>query len=175
MKRKTIIIVSVIAVCSAAAIFVLPRISFYMLTGRFFPVSETETLQNPVGVIGWNTNSLRLSDGRIIQIPGLRSLPTESPALTETTKRGVEIETNGQVLCLIQIHHWCGNDPVKNHVAKVNLSDLMVFLKVGEPTGPVPEKDSLVRTPGGNFSEWGWRIEEFLQFQTWQAMKNSKP
>jgi len=116
---------------------------------------------------------LSLADGRTVQLPGLRSLPRDSAALSEATKRGVQVHADGRVWGLVRVHHWCGNDPVREHIARVDLSDMMTFLRVGEPVSTVPEAEFLAREPGGTFTEWGWRIGEFLQFQSWESMKDS--
>lgn len=173
MRNKTIISLAVLAALGLAAMAAWPRINFYMLTGRFFPVQKIEILHNPVIVTKWNRDGLSLADGRTIHLPGLRSLPIDSAALTEATKRGVEIDANGRVWGLVRVHHWCGNDPVREHIARVDLSDMMSFLRVGEATAPVPEPEFLVRKPGGTFTEWGWRIGEFLEFRSWQSMTDS--
>ena len=174
MRRKTIILLLSAAVLSLAVVVAWPQISFYMLTRRFFPIHKIESLQNPVAVKGWTTNGLLLADGRSSQLPGFSTLPGESVALTEATKRGVEIAKDGHVYGLMKIHHWCGNDPVREHIARVDISDAMMFLHVGQTVEPIPEPDSTVREAGGRFSEWGWNVSEFVQFQGWQSLKNSQ-
>ncbi len=175
MPRK-VIISSIIGLAVVAAVFALgSRLSFYTLTGRFFPVEKIETLQNPIAVLQWDADGLNLADGRKVQIPGVRSLPIQSPALTEATKRGVEVEADGRVWGLVRVHHWCGNDPVREHIARVDLADMMIFLRVGEPSVPVRETDFLASEPGGRFSEWGWNVSEFFHFQQWRSIKNLEP
>ena len=173
MRRKTIILLATIAALVLGVVAAWPRISFYTLTGHFSPIEKIETLQNPVAVTRWSSDGLSLADGRTVQLSGLRSLPGDSPALAEATKRGVEVRADGRVRGLVRVHHWCGNDPVREHIARVDISDMMTFLRVGEPAVPVPEAEVLVREPGGTFTEWGWRIGEFLQFQSWQSIKDS--
>ena len=150
-----------------------PSIEFFLLTGSVFPIRRIETLQNPVPVIGWSSDGLRLADGRTVQLPGLRSLPSASDALAEATKRGVEIRANGRVWGLVSVHHWCGNDPVREHVARVDLSDMVMFLHVGEPVGPVPEMQYTAEEPGGRFTEYGWNVGEFLMFQSWCSTRDA--
>src|SRR5262249_17385734 len=129
----------------------------------------------PVAVTKWSSDGLSLSDGRTVPIPGLRSLPSDLLALAQATKRGVEVSADGRVFGLVRVQHWCGNDPVREHIARDELSDMMTFLRVGVPSGPVPEAEYLAGEPGGELSEWGWRIGEFLEFQAWQDLKNSAP
>ena len=173
MRRKIIILLAAIGALVLGGVIVWPRIDFYILTGRFSAIKKIESLQNPVAVTKWSPEGLILADGRTVQILGLRSLPSQSAALTEATKRGVEVGADRHVWGLVRVHHWCGNDPVREHIARVNLSDMMTFLRVGEPVAPGPEADFSIREPGGTFSKWGWRINEFLQFQSWQSIKNS--
>lgn len=92
--------------------------------------------------------------------------------MAEATKRGVEVGVDGRILGLVRTHHWCGNDPVREHIARIDLSDMMIFLRVGEPIALVPEPESLFTQPGGAFTEYGWRVGEFYQFQSWQSVKN---
>ncbi len=89
------------------------------------------------------------------------------------TKRGVEIGSNGEVYGLVRVHHWCGNDPVREHIARVDISDVMTFLRIGEIVAPGPKVESSVRELGGAFSKWGWRFEEFYQYESWHKSKDS--
>lgn len=171
MRRKTIIFLATIAILVSGAVVAWPYIDFYMLTGRFTPIHQIETLQDPVAVSKWSSDGLHLADGRIMQLPGLRSLPVDSAALAEATKRGVEIHPDGHVLGLVRIHHWCGNDPVTEHIVRIDLSELMLFLRAGEPVAPTPAPEYLVTKPGGAFTESGWRIDDFMDFNSWKMMK----
>jgi len=155
---------------------VWPRYNFYTLTGRFSPIKKIETLQSPMAVKNWTTNGLLLADGRAFALPGVHSLPAKSPALTEVTKRGVEITRDGRLFGLVKVHHWCGNDPVREHIAKVDISDMLIYLKVGEPTSPLARTDYpeyVIKEAGGAFSEYGWNISDYLGFTSWVSLKNS--
>jgi hypothetical protein len=112
-----------------------------MLTGRFFPVHKIELLNRPMAVKGWTPAGLLLAAGRRASLPGLRTLPSASPALTEMTKRRVEIVPNGQVFGLVRVHHRCGNDPVREAIASVDLADVLMFLLVGQTAVPVPQAE----------------------------------
>ena len=78
MRRKTIILLATIGAIVLGVVVAWPRISFYMLTGRFSPIEKIESLQNPVAVTKWSPDGLSLADGRTVQLPGLRSLPSDS-------------------------------------------------------------------------------------------------
>ena len=173
MRRKTKIVWLSIVVLAVMAVVAAPRIGFFMLTGRFTPIRQIDSLHAPIAVKGWTPDGLSLSDGRMVQLPGIHALPSVSPALSEMTKRGVEISADGRVYGLVRVHHWCGNDPVREHLARVDISDAMMFLHVGQTIAPVPESDSTVREAGGRFTEWGWNVSEYIQFQGWQSMKDS--
>ena len=172
MSRRSTILLSAIVALLLVVSVAWQRLNFYLLTGHVFPIEKIEALQNSIGVTGWSPAGLNLADGRMLPIPGLRSLPDSSAALAEVTKRGVEVSPNGRIWGLVGVHHWCGNDPVRAHVARVDLSDMMTFLSVGEPVAPVPESESWVIGPGGTFTEWGWRVGEFLQFELWEKIKD---
>jgi hypothetical protein len=88
-------------------------------------------------------------------------------------KRGVEIAPDGRVYGLVRVHHWCGNDPVREHIARVDLADAMMFLHIGQIDAPVPEADSTAREGGGRFTERGWNISEYVQFLGWQSMNDA--
>jgi hypothetical protein len=175
MRGDSIILGFSVFILAVSVPVLTPYVNYYRMTRHFSPIKKIETLQHPVAVTGWSSNGLRLADGRIVPLAGLRSLPSDSDALTEATKRGVEVSADARVWGLVRIHHWCGNDPVREHIAKVDLADMMTFLRVGEPFDPVPQSESLISEPGGSFCEWGWRVGEFYRFQSWQSSKNLDP
>ena len=175
MSRKVIIRLAMLAALVAAVFALAPRIDFYMLTGSFSPIHQIETLKNPVAVTRWSSDGLKLADGRTVQLSELRALPNQSVALAEATKRGVEIGADGRVWGLVKVHHWCGNDPVREHIARVDLAAMMIFLRVAEPVVPIRETDLLITEPGGRFTEWGWNVSEFFHFQSWQSIKDLNP
>jgi hypothetical protein len=116
-----------------------------------------------------------LADGRTVQVPGFRSLPRESAALAEITVRGIEIATNGRIYGLVKVHHWCGRDPVRKHIAKVDVSEMLLFLRIGKPMVPIAGTEIetyAVRTAGGRFSQYGWDVSEYGQFQGWLGLRD---
>lgn len=158
---------------SVAACVALLSVGFFVLTGRFAPIHKVETLHNPVAVKSWASERLLLADGRTVSLPGIRTLPSDSPALTELTRRGVEISSNGRVVGLARIHHGCGNDPVREHITRVDLAEALMFLHLGQTDMSVPQQEWTPKTVGGKFTEWGWNISEYMQFASWQSMKGS--
>jgi hypothetical protein len=143
---------------------------FRMTTGHWFPVRQIETLVNPIEVKGWTAAGLDLSDGRSVALLGVEALPIQSSVLSEVVRQGVEITPDGQVYGLVKVHHWCGNDPVREHLARVNLSDLLVFL--GEVTPVKPLGETQKRLLAGNtsrFTEHGWDIGQYSTFHGWRS------
>jgi hypothetical protein len=174
MRRKWLIFLATTATLAIGLTLAWPRIDFWMLTGSLSPIRIVETLDNPVTVTKWNATGLLLADGRTAQLPGVSALPDDSPALHEAIKRGVEVRKDGRIRALVQIHHWCGNDPVREHIAQVDLSEMMTFLRIGKSSAPDPETEILVKEPGGSFSEFGWNISEFMQFQAWESSRRQR-
>ena len=165
MTRGSIIVASAIVLTAIGLSFAWPHIDHYLLTARFFPIDKIERLSSPVSVRGWDEACLLLADGRRVQLPEFARLPVKSPALSEATKRGVEIAVDGRIYGLVRVHHWCGNDPVREHVARVDLSHMLTFIREGERTTPPSDSDVMAHETGGQFSEWGWEVGEFGRYQ----------
>jgi len=103
--------------------------SYFLLTGSLFPKTIRDQLESPHLVSAINTQDIQLSDGRLIQLKDaalLRAVPVISE---DILTHGVEIDASGELYSLVRIHHWCGNDPVRYHLAKVNLNALTIVLK----------------------------------------------
>ncbi len=128
-----------------------------------------EELRSPVAVKGWSRGGLLLSDGRAVSLPDIRVLPISSAALSEAIRRGVELGSGGRVYGLVRVHHGCGNDPVREHIARVDLTYLLAFLGEGEVACQIdPElRLRMPEKPGGWFTARGWEITEYLQFRGW--------
>ena len=172
MKRRSVpILVGCLALAGAIA-FAWPSLDRYSRTGRFLAVDRVETLENPLSVLSWNKAGLELSDGRLVPLPGVRELPAESLVLAEATRRGVEIDPNGRVIGLVQVHHWCGSDPVRRHVARVDVAHLLMFF--GENHYELPTILADHRRTEASFSEWGWNVSQFVHFQGWSYLLSLK-
>ncbi len=146
--------------------------SGYLVNGHFRRSDFEEKLDSPVQITGWTAEGLHLASGRTVQLPGFRNLPVNSTALTEATKRGIELGADGRIYGLMLIHHWCGNDPVRRQLARVDIAWVLKFLQEGEWTQPLPEDPGLRRTfqRGGMFTKWGWNISEYYSFRSWQGV-----
>jgi|GEM_PF-2628067 len=153
-------------------------------------------LNHPVAVTRWTSNELCLADGRTVLPPGFVALPGESAALAEATQRGVEIDAEGRVWCLVRVrHHSCLGPEIEEQLARVDLSELLIFLRTGitveaaaaslagmplcEETRTLVETygrtPGLAYTPGGKFSpRFGWSEGEFDDFRCWEDWKKSR-
>jgi len=102
-----------------------------------------------------------------VQLPGFHKLPKTSIALREATKRGIEIDSNGRVFGLCRVHHWCGNDPVREHIARVDLAHMLIFLREGERTVPLSDNEFLYPVKQASLSDLGWVAGQFALFSSW--------
>jgi hypothetical protein len=162
--------------------YVLPISLLALLVGLLllavFPSREMasytiiETLTRAVPVADWDEAGLLLADGRHVPLPGLAKLPVTSEALSLATESGVEIDDAGNVVGLVRVHHWCGNDPCRTHLARVNLAHVLMYFREEKPTAKLPDvlTDEEWIVGGMPFSEWGWRVSEFHQFQLWSRL-----
>jgi hypothetical protein len=168
MTRRVTLVALAVVLAVIALRVAWPHLEHWMLTGRLFPIDRIEALRSPVSVRGWDETGLFFADGRHVKLPEFSRLPAQSVALSEATKRGVELGADGRIYGLVRVHHWCGNDPVREHVARVDLSHMLTFIQEGERTRPPSDPDVLAREPGGQFSEWGWRVGEFGRYEIYR-------
>jgi len=130
------------------------------------PVERIDELSHPVAVTHWVPEGLVSTGGDVIRLPGVRLIPSSSPALAELVKRGVEIDVEGRVFGLIHVWHWCGNDPVREHLARVDIARVLIYLGEGGHDAPAvnpPTWDSTVC----RFCEDGWNLSDFQAFERW--------
>ena len=166
-RGKVVLIGAVLVGLVAMSPVIYTRCDHFLLTGRFSPIDQVETLQGAVAVNGWSEDGLLLADGRTITLPGLTSLPKASVALAAATERGVQAGQDGRVYGLVKIHHWCGNDPVRNHVARVDLAHMLMYFREGEPSSALAEAMFGHRQAAG-FSQSGWNISDYLGFKSFE-------
>lgn len=138
--------------------FVLPGgPHLFRRTGRI------EVLLDPKVVQAVSMQGLILADGSIVKIPYVSEVPTNLPVLQEAVKRGVEIDQQGHVVGLIKVWHWCGNDPVRSHVGRVDLSSLLLFAgsrpAQGVSTNHFPVAEMI------DLREWGLDISQYMGMQ----------
>ena len=126
-----------------------------------------DRLEAPTPVSGWSAEGLVLAE------------PRTSGALAAVTGHGVEIASTGDIFGLIRVHHWCGNDPVREHRARVNISDFLLFLGHDRQQEPLAT-EYFGTAPHFEYTGHGWRIGQYMQcieFQKFLAerMTSSRP
>jgi len=132
----------------------------------FFPRKIVETLDRPVSVTGWDSRGLILDHGGIQPLPDIVTLPDTSTFLEMAISRGIEVQAGGRIIGLVDVHHTCGNDRVRHHVARVDLSVGLVFFDHVDVSRPYPKWASL--RGQGSFSRWGLRVEEYDRLMMFQ-------
>ena len=86
------------------------------------------------------------------------------------------IASDGRVFGLVRVHHWCGNDPVREHISRVNIAELLKFLREGESSITLSKEamKCVSTNPGGQFlSGHGWDIGEYGDFQSWTKLADA--
>ena len=166
--QKLLAVVATVA-CVGCVVMFTTSFEFFLRTRHWSPVRIVEQLSGPAAVSGWSEHGLRLSDGRDVQLPNFSKLPVESPALSEATKRGVEVTSEGRVFGLISIHHTCGNDPVREHVVRIDLAHMLAYLGQGEFDMAQNERaqEYLAALRGPRLSNFGWEVTNFKTFDAW--------
>ncbi len=143
---------------------VIPYVLKYRLLGPY-RTRVIDELDSPIAVTGWSERGLELVDGRVIQLPGMLALPRTSAALTDGTSRGIEIDERGRVYGLVRVHHWCGSDPVDEHIARVELAHLLTYFGEGEPKDQGPQRFHFPDNgSNGSFTRWGWNVSGYHAF-----------
>jgi hypothetical protein len=158
---KALLIAAIVVTVGGLALEVGPTL---LLTGSL-PQYRIERLRAPVQVDGWTAEGLKLADGRVVQLPGFTKLPVKSEALTAATKHGIEINPNGRVYALVRLWHWCGNDPVRYDLRRLDLAMLVAFVGEGESGITVPARYAR-KEYRGKFSEHGWSITNFVAMKS---------
>jgi hypothetical protein len=124
------------------------------------PTEIIDELHDPQRVKGWNAKGLQLEDGRVVAMPDGVVLPEKSQLLEAATREGVEIDSAGRIFGLLRIWHWCGNDPTRNHIARIDIARLMEFVEQSNA------KKSYWRGCD-TVAEDGWDVDAFYGFEQW--------
>ena len=94
--------------------------------------------------------------------------------MKELIARGVEIAPDGTVFGLAKIHHWCGNDPVRLHIARVDVAKVLSYLgEVTRMDGTRWEKPIW----SGGFDEHGWNVSDYYAYKEyldWVKFENAR-
>jgi hypothetical protein len=127
MKRWCIIGGAILALLIAGASVLDWR--FFSLTGHFRPKKIVDSLNAPVRVSAINEKGLATFDGRVLLPPLVSELHVYPELGQDILTNGVELASDGSMYALVHVHHWCGNDPVRFHLARVDLSSLLLFVE----------------------------------------------
>jgi hypothetical protein len=148
-------------------LFATTALSCFALACPRLPVIER--LHEPVPVRGWNSDTLHLADGRSIHLPSIRELPSSSQFLSRLTSRGVEVTTDGRVFGQLEIYHWCGNDLIGHHVARVEVSQMLIYFGEASPSDSDCSTDGTWTTRLNDFtlSRRGLLSSAFFSYQEW--------
>ena len=124
----------------AVVIIVATFILHYVATGRLISMVSISFLANRVHVEGVRGNALVLQNGDVCVLPHVAYVPTNCVVMA-ALKKGVAIDESGEILALLKIDHWCGNDPVVYHIEKVNLSALALATDFGCASNDLKQRD----------------------------------
>ncbi len=135
-----------------------------ILTGTPFPQIVIEKLNNPLYVVGISKDGLQTNDGKIVRIKYVSELPLNSKIIEHAVENGIEIDKDENVFGLLQVHHRCGNDPVRYHLAKINLTGLVLYTG-GKADTNISQKfldDFLPKSNSRDFNENGLSQIDFI-------------
>jgi hypothetical protein len=115
---------------------------------------------------GHSRDRRRFGGGKV-RLPGVPHLPSSLPLLSRLVERGVEVRPDGRVIGLVKIWHWCGSDPVRLHIARVDIANALLYLGHGS----VPAACDRLRsqTQETELSPYGWSVSHFLRFRTFES------
>jgi len=125
-----------------------------------------ETLDEPRTVASWTSVGFVLETGETVPIPGIDAIRPPSAILDEIARRGIEIDPVSQrVHGLLPVWHWCGNDPIGRHVARVDVESLVTYLALrGDPEHRSAAFDGMGCDSVG---ESGWNVSCFHGYNRW--------
>lgn len=164
---KITVSVSLLAVLGVGLLSLL--VPYSQVSREYWPEGHSDALDTPVTVVGFDATGLTLAGGRRLIVPGYKSLTGAGSLIEATTEKGVEITPDGKIFGLLKIWHWCGNDPVRYHYARVNLADLLRYFDKGEPIEKKTSPARLVPFREFEYTESGWSISEWMHFRGWSV------
>lgn len=125
-----------------------------------------ETLSSPIPVLGWTQDGFISREGEIVPLPGIESLPLRFPILHEIVRHGIEIDpVEHRIFGLLTIdHHECGNDPIRQHLARVDVGGILEFLQ-----GYDNSYRDCASMEEWKEDRWGWSAGCFYAFERWMT------
>ncbi|MCX7009975.1 MAG: hypothetical protein NTY53_22495 [Kiritimatiellaeota bacterium] len=159
LRRAVVISLLTLLVCGAV-LWMLPFLDLIIMRLRRHD-GPAETLQAPSAVRQITPEGLVLANGALLKIPYVQTIPTNLPVLVAATQSGVAVEPTGHVIGLIKVWHWCGNDPVRSHVGRIDLTGLLIF------AGAAPTEAALTNVvpvaQKVDLRKWGLNISQYSQ------------
>lgn len=129
--------------------------------------SVVETLDDPIAVERVDDRGLVLRDGRRFEwgfdVPNAAQLRAVQAAI----EHGLELSTDGRAIGLIRVNHWCGNDRIRVHLARIDVRALLEFLPHVWPPSPHNPGDRAWSDP--HFARHGWNVSQWRQFELWSG------
>lgn len=148
-----------------------------LLTGPLLPRRIVERLNNPVQVKQITSIGFITADGRLIKMDHVKEVPTNSVVVREAVSRGIELSEDGRTFGLLKIWHWCGNDPVRYHIGRVDLSAL-ILAAGGKPDPDIPQEvlDRLFHPARAlDYGEHGLNVSDYGSIRRMAAMPELTP
>src|SRR5689334_11591668 len=93
---------------------------YFALKRGFKPRKIIDTLESPTRIVAVREAGLITLEGKVLTLPNVPIIPKERRVVKDILDYGVEVNTNGSLYALVHVHHWCGNDPVRFHLARVD-------------------------------------------------------
>jgi hypothetical protein len=129
-------------------------------------IQIVDSLKNPIMIQAIEPHYLVGEDGQKIALPYVLQLPVTNEVFSAALSRGVEIDTHGNVYGLLKIWHYCGTDPVRLHIARINLTALVIllepdFIHLTVDTAEATRIQNFIRfgsKAGSTYSEHGWSV-----------------
>ena len=148
MKRLANILITFVVVCGA--FILLAAVSSYWQQN--FRREIVERLADPIYPISIRKDGLVDPTGKVIMPARISSIPPLPDLIVrDLYKYGIEVRKDGTCVGLVQVHHWCGNDPVGFQLARVDIASLCVAVDNGlircTPYGVEPGSYSMLRLP----------------------------
>lgn len=128
-----------------------------------------EKLTRPKTVLRLTEQGLVLSDGSVVPLQGIDRLPINEPQLNALVDQQVEVTSDGHVIGLFKIWHWCGHDPVGRHIARVDVGHLLRYFGHGH----VPKRAEGFRARGDEnpLDPYGWNVSGYNRFHWFESAR----
>jgi hypothetical protein len=126
-----------------------------------------EHLQAPTSVSFMAADGLHLDDGRFVEWGVGAPVPTDLAAIRALVDHGVEVASDGRAIGLVDVWHWCGNDSIHNHLARVDIGSVLEFL--GGRRAPGADQPLTFEGVDAQFTERGWNVSSWRAFERWHG------